>query len=374
MRSLLPKILILLILAVIVIAIGMALPLIRHLYEQPTFLWVSLVGAAVAGAILVVAPVKARTSTRRKLVFIGAAAILAVIQVFRIYTDFKSPPLWPANPQLLGVFRELVHILEYGFLALMASRLLRTEMGGAALHLAALLYASIVGIADETIQWHHAFRVGDLRDVQLNAVSASIGILYQAGLAYTPPAGITRSARGLVLLLALSAPFLYTDFRLRTQSGHLICDDNTNCFVSHFSHAQLEENGVDRSRRWSSVPSGSLAEDKREAAFWAFEDYFLTEARAHFRLGNNAAAAGDRATACGEIQVLVDHYSPAILAMGVRPQDYRCEEQPRNFRSLAFPRLDTEARPEQQWILPSILSMVLVGLVFLLTKKRPRST
>ena len=371
MRSLLPKLVILVILAVLVIAIGIALPLVRHLYEQPTFFWVSLVGAVVVGGILVVAPVKATTSTRRKLIIFGAAAILTAIQVFRIYTDFKSPPLWPANPQLLGVFRELVHILEYGFLAFMASRLLKSEMGGAVLHLAALLYAVIVGIADESFQWHHAFRVGDLRDVQLNAVSASIGLLYQAGLARTPPAGITRSARGVVLLLALSAPFLYTDFYLRTQTGHLICDDNTNCFTSHFSQAQLEENARDRALRWRDVPTGSLAEENRKASFWTSEDHFLTEARAHFRLGNNAAAAGDWVTACGEIQVLVDQYSPAIPAMGVRPQDYRCEDGARDFRSRAFPRLDTEVQPDRQWTLASIMAIALVGLVLLLTRKMP---
>ena len=78
-------------------------------------------------------------------------------------------------------------------------------MGGAVLYLAALLYVFIVGMEDETVQWHHAFRVGDLRDVRLNAVCGTMGLLYLAGLGSTPPARITRAARGLVLVLALSA-------------------------------------------------------------------------------------------------------------------------------------------------------------------------
>jgi hypothetical protein len=174
----------------------------------------------------------------------------------------------------------------------------------------------------------------------------------------------------MVVLLALSAPLLYTNFYLSTQTGYLICDDSKNCFVSHFSPVQLQEEASRREERWRGVPEGALAEEKRKASFWAFEDYFLTEARAHFRLGNNAAATQDWTTACGEIQIVVDHYSPAVAAMGVRPQDYNCSEAPHGFHSHAFGRLDTEANPFIWWSMASLAALVLFGFVSARTKKK----
>ncbi len=101
---------------------GMALPLIRYLYDRPGFLWVSMASAAAVGLLLVVAPVRARVSLRRKVLFSGLAAGLALAQVVSVYLDFGAPPLWTAGPEILAVFREMVHILLYGFLAFAASR------------------------------------------------------------------------------------------------------------------------------------------------------------------------------------------------------------------------------------------------------------
>ena len=349
----------LVLLAIAVVAVGMALPLIRYLYERPGFLWISMASAAAVGLLLVVAPIRAGVSLRRKVLFTGLAGGLALAQVVRVYLDFGAPPIWTAGPEILVVFREMVHILLYGFLAFAASRLLKTDLGGWALTLTAFAYAFIAGIADETVQWLHAFRVGDLRDVHLNGVSAAVGLLYGAGLAPIPTTRVTRAGRILITLLLAALPPLYVEFYLRTQTGHQVCDVNDNCFTSHFSSRELAAAADDRTELWKLVSPGTLAGRAVEPRFWVFEDYFLTEARAHFRLANEAAAAGDWGTSCPEIRLLVDYYPPSVRAMGVRPQDYNCPDVVAGFRSRAFGHLDTHA-PQERWrILAVIASLVL---------------
>lgn len=370
MGSILWKLSALLLAGLAIIAAGMALPLVRDLYERPFFLWASMISALVAAALLVLGPVRAETSFRRKSLFVGLAALISLVQVVGIYEDFGSPSLFVPGPLILGFFRELVHILEYGVLAYLATRLLQAEMGGLPLYLSAIAYAFIVGIVDETVQWHHAFRVGDLRDVHLNAVSALLGLLYRAGLLPAPRAHVRPAGRRLMLALSILVPLLYTEFYLRTQSGHWICDERNNCFISHYSARELAEAAADRARRWQDISRGSLAEENRRPSFWALEDYFLTEARAHFRLGNEAGASGDRATACGEIGILLRYYPPSVPAMGVRPQDYDCRREPAGFRSRAFGRLETQARPSVLRALAAATAVGLAGAAWLASRDR----
>jgi hypothetical protein len=164
----------------------------------------------------------------------------------------------------------------------------------------------------------------------------------------------------MTLLLAV-LPLLYVEFYLRTQTGHSICDPNDNCFTSNFSSEELASIAGDRTERWQLVSPGELAGRAVEPRFWAFEDYFLTEARAHFRMANEAATAGDWDTACPEIQFLVDFYPPSIRAMGVRPHDYNCPSQVRGFRSQAFGHLDTHA-PRLIWRILAVLTSLVVSM------------
>jgi hypothetical protein len=364
MPRLLRALVLLSLLAIAVVAIGMALPLIRYLYERPAFLWVSMVSAVAVGLFLVIAPVRARTSLRRKVIFSGSAAGVALVQVANVYLDFGAPSLWTPGPEILVVFREMVHILLYGFLAFTASRLLKTDLGGRALAITAFAYAFTAGIVDETVQWLHAFRVGDLRDVHLNGISAAAGLLYGAALAPLPRSQPTRTGRLLMTLFLIVLPLLYVEFYLRTQTGHRICNASDNCFTSHFSTEELADEVNDRTARWKLVPTGALAGGAVEPRFWAFEDYFLTEARAHFRLANEAAAVGDWGTACPEIQILVEFYPPSVRAMGVRPQDYNCPNAARGFRSQAFGHLGTRVRHGRWRLYAVLVSCLLAGVTW----------
>jgi hypothetical protein len=353
---------ILILLAISVVAIGMALPLIRYLYERPGFLWISMASAVTVGFFLIVAPIRARVPFRRRLLFSSLAAGLALFQVTNVYLDFGAPPIGEPTPETLAVFREMVHVLLYGFLAFAASRLLRTDLGGRALVITAFAYAFVTGMTDETVQWLHAFRVGDIRDIHLNGVSAVVGLLYGAALAPIPALRATRAGATLMALLLAAIPPLYTEFYLRTQTGHRICDADDNCFISNFSVEELASIAMDRTERWKLISPGKLAGRGVEPRFWAFEDYFLTEARAHFRLANEAATAGDWATACPEIRFLVDFYTPSLRAMGVRPQDYNCPSKVRGFRSQAFGHLETQVRQTRWRLLAILTSLLLAGI------------
>jgi VanZ family protein len=352
------------------VALGMALPLARHLYEHPAFLWASLASALVVGALLLLAPVRASTPRKRKLFFFGLAACLAGVQTLRLYYDYGAPSLWVATPQVLAFFRELVHIVEYGLLAFVASRLLQSEVGGPLLYLAALAYAFIVGIADESVQWLHAFRVGDLRDVLSNGMSACIGLLYRACLAPAPLARTTTGAKWLVPILLGMSPLLFVEFYLRTQTGHSICDGSQICFVSHYTVSELEAKAEDRVTRWAKLPFGSLV--REEPRFWAWEDYFLTEARAHLRMANNGLVAGDQHSACAEIQILTTYFKPAVPVIGARPPDYACQSEVEGFRSQAFPQLDVEPRPARMRGTALALAIMLLVVGGLLSRPGSR--
>jgi VanZ family protein len=370
MRSFIVSLALLVLMAAIVIAIGISLPLVRHLYERPIFLWVSLVSAAFAGVMLVVTPFRAQTSRKRKLLFFGLFAVIMAVQVIRIYQDRGSPSLLTASPEVLAFFRELVHIVEYGVLALLAARLLQREIGGFLLYLTVLAYAFIAGIADETVQWLHAFRVGDLRDVMTNGVSASLGLLYTAGLAPAPPRRATTAGRWLASILLALSPVLFTEFYIRTQTGHIICDETQNCFISNYTSSELHALAEERASLWAAAPPGSTAREK--PTFWAREDYFLTEARAHFRLANEAAADEDWSTACAELHILTTRFTPATSVLGVRPQDYPCHRRPAGSRSRVFHHLDIEAEPAKWRASAALGGLVLMALSAVISRPRVR--
>lgn len=368
MRSFSSSLFLLALMAIAALVLAMALPLVRHIYDQPVFLWVSMACALIAAAWLIAAPIRAKTAVKRKLLYVGLAGLLSVVLAVRLYHDYGYPSLWETNPQILAFFRELVHIVEYGFLAYMASRLLQSHIGGPLLYLTSLAYASMVGLADETVQWLHAFRVGELRDIGSNVISACIGLLYRAGLSPAPRAFVSPAGMALAVALVLPLPVLCVEYHLLTQTGHEICDESENCFYSRFTAPELEAVGVKRAEQWAGLPFGSLASP--EPAFWAWEDYYLTEARARFRIANRASAAGDTRAGCGNLRILTSFYDQAIGVLGVRPQDYPCEETIEGFRSHSFSRLNRKSDPLTLRFLGAVVGLALAGLVVRLSRLR----
>lgn len=73
---------------------------------------------------------------------------------------------------LLKIPAEKVHLVQYGILAWLVTEALTGRFAGWRLHLAALLIVVVAGAGDELIQWIRPNRVGDVRDIGLNTVSA----------------------------------------------------------------------------------------------------------------------------------------------------------------------------------------------------------
>ena len=125
------------------------------------------------------------------------AAILAAIYRFR-----RPTRLLPYVPVVLGycaalawltIPEERFHLLQYGILCLLCDRAMPAAIGGLRRHLLVITLVSLAGIGDELIQWLRPNRVGDLRDVAINAAAA---LLAQSLIAITALSGIRRPAAG----------------------------------------------------------------------------------------------------------------------------------------------------------------------------------
>ena len=85
-----------------------------------------------------------------------------------------------AYAYLLGEFArfpaERLHLVEYGFMGYIIFRALRVDMDWRLAYLAAWGIAVLVGIGDECIQWVLPQRFFEVKDIQLNAVSAALGL------------------------------------------------------------------------------------------------------------------------------------------------------------------------------------------------------
>ncbi|MBB5347439.1 VanZ family protein [Desulfoprunum benzoelyticum] len=120
----------------------------------------------------------------------GLVVILGVI-LFTIHRSHRPLAVLPYLPVLLGYGLALVwleipeerfHLLQYGILSLLCSRALPNSLHGVRRHLLAFMLVCLAGAGDELIQWLRPNRVGDLRDIVINAIAA---LLAQALIAIT---------------------------------------------------------------------------------------------------------------------------------------------------------------------------------------------
>jgi VanZ like protein len=73
----------------------------------------------------------------------------------------------------LHIPEERVHFLQYGLLGLLVLKTCRVQ--GVTQYAIATLFVVAVGAGDEFVQWLLPNRVGDLRDVGLNALAGAMG-------------------------------------------------------------------------------------------------------------------------------------------------------------------------------------------------------
>jgi len=82
---------------------------------------------------------------------------------------------------LLGQFArfpaERLHLVEYGFMGYVLFRALRLDMDTKWAYALSLVLAFAIGIGDECIQWLLPQRFFEIKDIQLNALSAALGLV-----------------------------------------------------------------------------------------------------------------------------------------------------------------------------------------------------
>jgi VanZ family protein len=72
---------------------------------------------------------------------------------------------------------ERLHLLEYGLVGVLLFRALALDLPCNRAYLASFCLTVVIGVGDETIQWVLPQRFFELKDIQLNAVSAALGLL-----------------------------------------------------------------------------------------------------------------------------------------------------------------------------------------------------
>lgn len=285
--------------------------LLKRLSEGP---FVRLLGAAfavvaLAGLVFAVYRIHADGMGRRKLRYAGLGAVGLLLWL-------QAVGLGAGVARVSAV--ERVHVLEYGLLGFLLYRALfprRGEGGGdPALFVLALAVLSTAGTLEETVQWLVPRRVGDIRDVGINAVSALVGLLFGLVLApprrwtWRPPAARIRSAAGGAAVALLAAGVFFGVVHV----GYEIHDPEIGRFRSHWTAAELLAISAERRREWAQNPPAA------DLPVWGLEDHYLTEAGWQVAHRNDSYRNGWFAAAWPANRILEKYYAPFLDLEGFR--------------------------------------------------------
>jgi hypothetical protein len=207
------------------------------------------------------------------------------------------------DPQVDAV--ERFHFVEYGLVTLLFYRAWRPAGDLSALVLP-VLAGLLVGTFEEWFQWFIPARVGDVRDIFLNGVAISCGLLFSAAL--EPPVDFAPrlTATGLRRIGAFSAVLLiaFAAFFQSVHVGYLIAGDRWR-FRSCFPAAALDQASADRTSTWRNT---FIERPKRLSA----EDQYATEGLWHIQRRNLAWQAGDVTSAWYENLILERYFAPVL--------------------------------------------------------------
>lgn len=199
---------------------------------------------------------------------------------------------------------ERAHLLAYGGLAYSLAWAARPAGLAGSLTLAAL-GACLVAVLDEFLQWWVALRVGEIRDVGLNAASSACGLLVALAHHRSPGSGPLVATRRAAGSLAAGVGLLLAVFVESVHLGHWQELEPEVRFRSRFRAGKLEELSRERAQRWAARPPWSRSP-------WSPEDHFLSEARAHLAHRNAARGIGDARSAMREQWILEHRFRPVL--------------------------------------------------------------
>jgi len=287
---------------------------------------------------------------------LGAGAFWAIVQ---------ATALARGRPEESAL--ERMHLVLYGLVALLLYRaFLRGGRSAVAAACSAALLTSLVGLADEFIQWLVWVRAGDFYDCLLNTSAAGCGVVFGAGLF-----GFDTRAPSLPERRAIAVPWVVLAVASvglvdLTNLGQRIVDPELGSFRSYYSAEQLESLNGNRRVRWP-------AKQPPTPPFqpWHIEDHFLSEAAWHVQARNEAFDAEDWATAAAE-QAILDRYYPSVLEEVRNPDgSLRHAFPPDRVQRLQregavpAPTYESAAGGNRIWIWPGFLapSLLLAGIL-----------
>ena len=203
---------------------------------------------------------------------------------------------------------ERMHLVLYGLIALLLYRaFLRGGRSAIAAAFSAAVLTSLVGLADEFVQWLVWVRVGDFYDCVLNASAGGCGVVFGAGLFgfdIRAPALAERRTIAALWVVLVVASYGLVDL---TNLGRRITDPELGSFRSYYSPDRLERLNENRRALWAAnLPP------MRPFQPWQVQDHFLNEATWHVQARNEAFDAEDWPTAASEEAILNRYYSAVL--------------------------------------------------------------
>ena len=288
----------------------------------------------------------------------------ATLAVGALWAAVQATALARGRPEESAL--ERMHLVLYGLVALLLYRaLLRAGRPALVAAVFAAILTSLVGVADEFVQWLVWVRVGDFYDCLLNASAGGCGVVFGVGLFGFDAAAPRRvELRGVGVLWA-SLVLASAGLLELTNLGHLIEDPELGQFRSHYAADGLERLNEKRRDRWATkLPPMDFQP-------WHIEDHFLSEAAWHVQTREEAYVAEDLFTAAAE-QAILSRYYPAVLELVTPDGPLRYPFQPEKILRLEgegavpMPSYVSAAGANRIWIWPRFLAPSLVLAAILL--------
>jgi VanZ like protein len=264
----------------------------------PSGAYRAVLGAIVAGAVLAAVGVGVVRIRERRALRYGAILLSLAIGVG--YARLSATG--NANVDLV----ERIHFVEYGLLALLFFRAWR-DRGDPSMIVATFLACTIVAFVDEWLQWFLPARVGEIRDVALNAIAVACGLLFALGLDLPRrmQAHMSRKTARVVAVLSAATVLTGAAFVDIIHLGHEVTWERST-LRSRFTEVQLDALSIERAKRWSQDgPPLTLQRLSRE-------DQYLAEGLWHVQHRNEAASAGEAQVAWRENLILERFFAPVL--------------------------------------------------------------
>jgi len=177
---------------------------------------------------------------------------------------------------------EFLHLFEYSLITILVLRAVSVSTKGYAGYVLAFIAMYLVGLGDEAVQGYIARRVGEFRDIHINAIVAGLAIV-AVRLVFSPRALSGRSGpkhlRPILILIAASV-IATAAFILSFHIGYRIDDDRCGVFYSLYPKEELLSR-TDRATPGPLPPRGGSVASAAIKGYWAAEDFYETEARKH---------------------------------------------------------------------------------------------